>query len=507
MTSSYFNQTAAAIAAAAAGNNITAIAEIYKGHEALSPQAMYSGVEPNIVFNAIAMCVFYAFTAWQFILYVIYKNHFFSICMILYLVGQAIGYMGRTLSVSDITGLSLNNRSYYIMQFTSLTLSPNLFNAAMYSQYGKVLFTYATTRNNVVKLNVFGKTVQPILLSFLFISSDVACLLVQAIGGGVESSAVGNYESNSLETGNRIFIAGLALQTASMSFFLFVYLKLIYNIFIRQRIEYLNSQKDISSEKKISYNYTFFAPWKWSTIYKSVKFEDIDPIMYNVDTSGFTKTHKKLFSTYPVALSVAFGLAVIRCIYRLVELAAGGFSGFLMKHEHYLVSLDFVPLSLSALIMCFYAEGIVLGKRGLFEVFLIKMSNYRGLGSWKSLKLEWRHLFHMKVDNEKLNKQFNDMVKEQVEREDIGMVADEASNFDNSSKRSNADSDLDISSNHYLKKSVYFENSLNQEIKSPWWKFSSFSKKTERTELQKFEEERQGDYESSLRNSMEIESL
>jgi len=191
----------------------------------------------------------------------------------------------------------------------------------------------------------------------------------------------------------------------------------------------------------------------------------------------------------------------------LVELADNGFNGFLIKHEHYLVSLDFVPLSLSALIMCFYAEGIVFGKRGLFEIFLIKMSSYRGLGSWSELMVEFRYMFHMKVDNEKLNKQFNDMVKEQVEREDIGMVADKASNFDNSSKRSNVDSALDISSNHYLKKSVYFENSLNQEIKSPWWKFSSFSKKTERTELQKFEEERQGDYESSLRNSMEIESL
>ncbi|KAF0269429.1 Sphingoid long-chain base transporter HuRSB1 [Hanseniaspora uvarum DSM 2768] len=507
MTGSYFNQTAAAIAAVAAGNNLTAIAEIYKGHENLSPESMYSGAQPNLVFNIIAMAVFFAFTAWQLILYVIYNNNFFGICMVLYLVGQAIGYLGRVLSAADISGLSLNNQNYFLLQFISLTISPNFFNAAVYSQYGKLLFTYATTRDNVAKLNVFGKRVQPMLLSFLFIVSDITCLVIQGIGGGVEGSNVNDNNAAGLLTGNRIFIAGLALQTASMSFFLIIYLKLLYNIFIRQRIEYLNSQKDVSNQKKISYNYTFFAPWKWSTIYKSVRFEDIDPIMYNVDTSGFTKTHKKLFSTYPVALFVAFGLAAIRCIYRLVELADNGFNGFLIKHEHYLVSLDFVPLSLSALIMCFYAEGIVFGKRGLFEIFLIKMSSYRGLGSWSELMVEFRYMFHMKVDNEKLNKQFNDLVKEQVEREDIGMVADKASNFDNSSKRSNVDSALDISSNHYLKKSVYFENSLNQEIKSPWWKFSSFSKKTERTELQKFEEERQGDYESSLRNSMEIESL
>ncbi len=58
MTGSYFNQTAAAIAAVAAGNNLTAIAEIYKGHENLSPESMYSGAQPNLVFNIIAMAVF-----------------------------------------------------------------------------------------------------------------------------------------------------------------------------------------------------------------------------------------------------------------------------------------------------------------------------------------------------------------------------------------------------------------------------------------------------------------
>jgi len=260
--------------------------------------AMYSGAQPNLVFNIIAMAVFFAFTAWQLILYVIYNNNFFGICMVLYLVGQAIGYLGRVLSAADISGLSLNNQNYFLLQFISLTISPNFFNAAVYSQYGKLLFTYATTRDNVAKLNVFGKRVQPMLLSFLFIVSDITCLVIQGIGGGVEGSNVNDNNAAGLLTGNRIFIAGLALQTASMSFFLIIYLKLLYNIFIRQRIEYLNSQKDVSNQKKISYNYTFFAPWKWSTIYKSVRFEDIDPIMYNVDTSGFTKTHKKLFSTY-----------------------------------------------------------------------------------------------------------------------------------------------------------------------------------------------------------------
>ncbi|KAL6931722.1 hypothetical protein ACO0R3_003188 [Hanseniaspora guilliermondii] len=499
--SSYFNKTAASIAATAVGNNLTAIAEIYKGHEALSPESMYSGAQPNLIFNIIAMAVFYAFTAWQCILYIIYKNKYFSVCMVLFLVGQAIGYMGRMLSVADITGLSLNNQNYFLLQFISLTLSPNFFNAAVYSQYGKLLYTYATTKENVMKLNVFGKRVQPMLISVLFITSDITCLAIQGAGGGIEGGAINNSNQNTLDTGNNIFIAGLALQTASMSLFLIVYTKFLYNVFIRQRIEYLNSQIDISSQNKLSHNSTFFTPWKWYSIYKSVSFQEIDPVMYNIDIKKMSKNQKRLFHSYPYALFIAFGLAVIRCIYRLVELSDGGFSGFLITHEHFLISLDFVPLSICSLIMCFYAEGLVFGKRGLLKIYLVKMSSYGGLSSWKELMLEFRYMFNMKVDEEFVNTDFGAVTT----REDIPEIYSTHTNTaDFPNRKSNAESAFTTHS-QYLKKSEYYEKSLVKETKSPWWKFS-FNKKLKKNELENFEKEKQLDYESSIQNSMENES-
>ncbi|SGZ41556.1 uncharacterized protein HGUI_03757 [Hanseniaspora guilliermondii] len=499
--SSYFNKTAASIAATAVGNNLTAIAEIYKGHEALSPESMYSGAQPNLIFNIIAMAVFYAFTAWQCILYIIYKNKYFSVCMVLFLVGQAIGYMGRMLSVADITGLSLNNQNYFLLQFISLTLSPNFFNAAVYSQYGKLLYTYATTKENVMKLNVFGKRVQPMLISVLFITSDITCLAIQGAGGGIEGGAINNSNQNTLDTGNNIFIAGLALQTASMSLFLIVYTKFLYNVFIRQRIEYLNSQIDISSQNKLSHNSTFFTPWKWYSIYKSVSFQEIDPVMYNIDIEKMSKNQKRLFHSYPYALFIAFGLAVIRCIYRLVELSDGGFSGFLITHEHFLISLDFVPLSICSLIMCFYAEGLVFGKRGLLKIYLVKMRSYGGLSSWKELMLEFRYMFSMKVDEEFVNTDFGAVTT----REDIPEIYSTHTNTaDFPNRKSNAESAFTTHS-QYLKKSEYYEKSLVKETKSPWWKFS-FNKKLKKNELENFEKEKQLDYESSIQNSMENES-
>lgn len=113
--SSYFNKTAAKLAATAAGTNLTAIAEIYKGHEELSPNSMYSGYTPSLLFNGIAMIIFFAYLAWNFILCVFYKNKFFGICMMLYLAGQGVGYMGRSLSSWDVSGLSLNNQTYFLI--------------------------------------------------------------------------------------------------------------------------------------------------------------------------------------------------------------------------------------------------------------------------------------------------------------------------------------------------------------------------------------------------------
>ncbi|KAL6931725.1 hypothetical protein ACO0R3_003191 [Hanseniaspora guilliermondii] len=443
--SSYFNKTAASIAATAAGNNLTAIAEIYKGHEELSPKSMYSGFVPNLVFNSIAMAIFFAYSLWFFLMYIVYKNNYYSICMFLYLAGQGVGYLGRTLSSADISGLSLNNRNYFLIQFTCLTLSPNFFNAAIYSQYGKLLFSYATTREKVAKLNVFGQRAQPTLLS---------------AGGGVEGSAVNAPTLTMLHLGNHIFVAGLAVQVASMSLFLIIYTKLVYNIFIKQRIEYLNQH----SSTQIATTKTFFTPWKWYSIYKSCKFEDIDPIMCNVDTSDYGSIRQWIFNTYPIGIFFAFAFAVIRCIYRLVELADGGFMGFLIKHEHYLVALDFSPLSISGFIMCLYAEGLVFGRRGLLEISIIKKCAYRGLSSWKEFKIECRCLFGMKVDNERLNKQFENMNKEEFRHDNYSIDM-----MDYSNNGYNQYSHAEPYNTQYLKKTAFFKRTLAQKINSSWW--------------------------------------
>lgn len=500
-----FNKTAAALAASEAGGNITLVALIYKGHEQYSPNSMYSNALPNLPFNAVAMAVFFVFTIWQLLLYVNFRNSFYGIATTLYLVGQAIGYLGRLLSVSNVSGLTLNNENYFLLQFCSLTISPNFYNAAIYSQYSKVLYTYATTRDKVARLNVFGRRVQSLVLSFMFIASDISCLIIQGIGGGVEGTSLNGNDANGLIIGNHVFIAGLAIQTFSMSFFAVVFTKLCYNIFVRQRLEYLatyNLHERYGISKKYSVEKSFFTPWRWYKIIKAFPLENIDSEVITINTNHMSSYQKKIFETYPFAIFLSFGLAVIRCIYRLIELADGGFGGFLIRHEHYLVALDFVPLALSALIMCFYSEGLVYTKRGLAELNFARRASYRGLGAFKELGVEFRYLFSLKVDESKLESKYQEKLQENRDRESLGLNdTDSPNTFRNSSETPR----LDPTSNEYLRKSPDFRNVIVKDIKSPWWKFKKFDKKLDTEELNEFDKEHDAESLLSNRPSMENE--
>ena len=485
-----FNKTAAALAAEAAGTNATLIGLIYKGHEQYSPSSMYSGELPDLAFNAVAMAIFFVFTLWQLCLYGYFKNNFYGISTVLYLVGQAIGYLGRLLSVSDLSGLSLNNENYFLLQFCSLTISPNFYNAAMYTQYAKVLFTYSTTREKLFRLNVFGKRLQPSLISLFFIATDITCLVIQGIGGGVEGTSLNTEDSNGLVIGNHVFIAGLAIQTFSMSLFALVFTKLCYNIFVRQRLEYISNNglyERYNIPSSYSVEKSFFAPWRWYKIIKALPLETISEEVVTLNTSYFNKKQARIFKTYPLAIFVAFGFAVIRCIYRLVELSDGGFGGYLITHEHFLVALDFVPLATSALIMCIYSEGLVYTKRGLTELYFIKEASHRGLGAWRQLGCEFRYFFGLKVDEDKLDAKYQQILRERAGKESLGFVDNE---------------DEDVN-NGLFRKSTEYRNAVAEDMKSPWWKFKVGNKKMDLEELNDYDEEKKSDSLKSRRDSME----
>ncbi len=53
----------------------------------------------------------------------------------------------------------------------------------------------------------------------IFVGSDILTFLIQAAGGGLSTS----HDTQSRETGSRIFLAGLALQLVSFAIFTFLW--------------------------------------------------------------------------------------------------------------------------------------------------------------------------------------------------------------------------------------------------------------------------------------------
>ncbi|XBW37430.1 hypothetical protein QEN19_003011 [Hanseniaspora menglaensis] len=319
--------------------------------------------------------------------------------MFLYLAGETIGYVGRVLSVSNIAGYSLESTGDYIIQFTLLTICPNFFNAAIYSQYGRFLYAYGTSETKIQEINVFGKKFQPTIMSFILIFIDFACIFIQAAGGNILRAAK---TQQTLNIGNGVYIAGIALQCFSMSCFTLLFSKLMYNIHVKSRLLFARNKDTFElyggDLQTTSLNGTYFCPWKWASIINSVSLEEVyryeeksQPT--TIPLEEMSTTQRKMFKYYPFILTIAFILAIIRCFYRLFEVAIGGWNGYLMSHEIFLIVLDFIPLSIGALLTCIFSEGFVFGKQGIKILKQTKLDHYQGKSSRKRLAYDIKTMF------------------------------------------------------------------------------------------------------------------
>lgn len=78
------------------------------------------------------------------------------------------------------------------------------------------------------------------MYTWIFIPSDVFCLILQAVGGGVAAASDTNHGTNlkELSIGNRLIIAGIALQVVS----LLVFGTLVRELFLHARAYHRQEQ-------------------------------------------------------------------------------------------------------------------------------------------------------------------------------------------------------------------------------------------------------------------------
>ncbi|OGM43818.1 putative RTA1 domain protein [Aspergillus bombycis] len=246
----------------------------------------------------------------------IFFTVFFGLCGVFQL-GFGIYFRSWTLMVALVVGTFLEMAGYigrvlmnknpwdggaFKLQIVAIILGPTFIAAGI----------YLTLKHIILSLGPEHSRLKPKLFTWIFIGCDIGSLILQAAGGGV-AAAAGSEQRDLLNAGNDIIITGIAFQVATMS----VCGVLALDFFIR----YLRRS---SGEKALD--------------------------------SGNGRSHIRLVV---IADIFAYFTVLIRCIYRIPEMA-GGWGNPLMQREDEFLVLDGMMVALAVLSLTVFHPGLFL---------------------------------------------------------------------------------------------------------------------------------------------------
>ncbi|KAE8382289.1 RTA1 like protein-domain-containing protein [Aspergillus bertholletiae] len=246
----------------------------------------------------------------------IFFTVFYGVCG-LFQLGFGIYFRSWTLMVALVVGTFLEMAGYigrvlmnknpwdggaFKLQIVAIILGPTFIAAGI----------YLTLKHIILSLGPEYSRLKPRLFTWIFIGCDIGSLILQAAGGGV-AAAAGSEQRDLLNAGNDIIITGIAFQVATMS----VCGLLALDFFLR----YLRRG---SGEKAL--------------------------------TSGNARTSIILVV---VADIFAYFTVLIRCIYRIPEMAGGWGNPLMQKEDEFLV-LDGMMVALAVLALTVFHPGFFL---------------------------------------------------------------------------------------------------------------------------------------------------
>lgn len=274
------------------------------------------------------------------------RYHWYNITFVCGYLLQFLGFLGRILAFTDDANLN-----YYLLQYVSLSISPAFI-------MGGIYFLFA---QNVVVHGRQYSVLKPMWYSYFFVLCDVVSLLVQAVGGAMASVAA--QQNTDPRPGTWIMFGGVLFQLVAMTVFLVFWFEFI------GRINFRNAKRtptDSNLQNRTVKNWVkLWVHTKSVHAYKHTHLEQF----YNPNYAVIRR--RKLLPYYPLAISCAVLVIYIRCVYRVVELQQG-FSGYLVTHEVFLMTLDALMIAISALIFIPFHPVFVFGKNNILEVATIK---------------------------------------------------------------------------------------------------------------------------------------
>ncbi|KAL5118721.1 hypothetical protein ACEQ8H_003398 [Pleosporales sp. CAS-2024a] len=210
---------------------------------------------------------------------------------------ECAGYIGR---------LMMNNNPWsdsgFKLQICALVLGPSFVAAAIYLTL-KHFVLYCGPQHSLIKARLYP---------WIFVGCDFGSMVLQGIGGGM-AAAGGTKNQKLINGGNKMIVAGIAFQVVTMA--VCGILVLVY-VFRYKK----STSRDVGEKSA-----------------------------YHVDKdSGSTPLWK--VKTFGWAVIVAYFTVLIRCIYRLPEMA-GGWGNSLMRDEREFLLLDGMMLAIACTLL------------------------------------------------------------------------------------------------------------------------------------------------------------
>ncbi|KAK3345950.1 RTA1 like protein [Lasiosphaeria hispida] len=213
---------------------------------------------------------------------------------------ECAGYVGRVLLASNPW-----NGSAFKTQIVAIILGPTLVCVGL----------YLTLRHAVLALNPGLSRVAPRAYPLFFVPADVSCLVIQAIGGGI-AAAAGRDKIDLLQHGNRTVIAGICLQVVVLGLF-----------------------GGLSGE--------FL--WRVRAWVKSGEAPEGD--------QGVRLWSNGKFRLFLYAMLGAYSALLIRCVYRIAEMA-GGWGNHIMQDEPSFVVLESFMILIASGLLAGFPPGV-----------------------------------------------------------------------------------------------------------------------------------------------------
>lgn len=246
------------------------------------------GYRPNLGANAFLCALFALCCLASIVIGVLSKTWTYTLALGIGTFLEAAGYAGRIIMNGNPW-----SESGFKLQICCLVLGPSFVAAAI----------YLTLKHFVLYCGPQYSLIKPRLYPWIFVGCDFGSIVLQAVGGGM-AAAGGTTNKKLIDGGNKLIVAGIAFQVVTMVvcgvlilIYIFRYRK------ARQNRGALNEKSSYEMDK---------------------------------EAGSVSLAKVKLFGGVIV---LAYLTVLIRCIYRLPEMA-GGWGNALMRNEREFLLLD-----------------------------------------------------------------------------------------------------------------------------------------------------------------------